>query len=136
VTLRRPPAPARGEPVIVLVDVTFFLLVFFMLVARFDATAPFEMRPPAARSGSDMPAGGITLSVAANGALAVDGRPVAPAGWLEAVREAAGAQTGQMTRVRINAHRDAQLRHVLPLLARLESAALGETVLVVTPEAE
>jgi biopolymer transport protein ExbD len=133
--LRRPATPTRGEPVIVLVDVTFFLLVFFMLVARFDATAPFEMRPPTARSGSDMPAGGITLSVAVDGALAVDGRPVTRAALPEALRRGPRERDGEPARIRINAHRDAELRHVLPLFAELDRGAFGEIVLVVTPEA-
>jgi biopolymer transport protein ExbD len=133
--LRRHAPPDRGEPVIVLVDVVFFLLVFFMLVARLDATAPFEVAPPVAQSGSDMPGGGTTLAVARDGALAVDGRPVAAEAWLEETRAAANdrAAEGEML-IRVNAHAEAEMRHVLPLLSRLEAEGLGEVVLVVTPE--
>lgn len=128
--LHRPRLPARGEPVVVLIDVVFFLLVFFMLVARLDATAPFEVRPPVAVSGADMPAGGATLAIAQDGALAVDGRPVARADWLADLRAAAEGER----LIRVNAHAEAELRHLLSVLAALERAALGEVVLVVTPE--
>lgn len=132
-TLRPPPKPSTTEPVVVLVDVVFFLLVFFMLVSRMDATAPFEVMPPIAASGSDMPAGGITISVAADGALAVDGRPSDREAWLDAVRAAAGQ--GDPPLIRVNAHAEAELRHVLPILAALEREGLGRAVIVVTPGA-
>lgn len=130
-SLRPPPKPSTMEPVIVLVDVVFFLLVFFMLVSRMDATAPFEVMPPVAASGTDMPAGGVTVSVAEDGTLAVDGRPVAKADWLEEVR---GAARGETPLIRVNAHAETDLRHVLPILAVLEQEALGRAVIVVTPD--
>ena len=126
---RRRPAPP-AEPVIALVDVVFFLLVFFMLVARLDATAPFDVLPPVATGGADMPGGGVTLSVAADGALALDGAP-APDPWLPEIRRRLA--DGAAPLIRINAHRDVALRYVLPLVSALEDAALGEVVLVVTP---
>ena len=130
-TLRPPPRPSPMEPVVVLVDVVFFLLVFFMLVSRMDATAPFEVMPPVAASGTDMPAGGVTISVAADGAVAVDGRAIGEATWLERVRQAAG---GEATLIRLNAHAETDLRHVLPILATLERERLGRVMIVVTPE--
>ena len=35
--------------------------------------------------------------------------------------------------IRINAHRDVAMRHLMPLVSALEAAALGEVVIVVTP---
>ncbi|WP_245947589.1 ExbD/TolR family protein [Jannaschia seohaensis] len=113
-----------------LVDVVFFLLAFFMLVARLDATAPFEVLPPVAIGGADMPGGGVTLSVAADGTLALNGAPV-PEPWLPELRRRLDG--GAEPLIRVNAHRDVALRHVLPLISALEDAALGEIVLVVTP---
>ena len=71
--LRRPPDRAQPETIVALIDVVFFLLVFFMLVGRMDANAPFEVTPPYAETGGDMPAGGATISVSESGALAFDG---------------------------------------------------------------
>jgi biopolymer transport protein ExbD len=117
------------ETIIALIDVVFFLLVFFMLIGRMDATAPFEVSPPIATTGSDMPAGGITLSVSEAGDMAVDGTPTtAPLDiLLDQIAQA------PETLVRINAHHAAELRHILPLIAALEAAGAQDVALVVTP---
>ena len=130
--LSRPRRAAQSETIIALIDVVFFLLVFFMLIGRMDATAPFDVRPPIAQSGRDMPAGGVTLAVAADGALALDGEAIEKA-------DLGAALTAQLTqqpdlRLRINAHRTAQLRHVLPYVAQAEQLGIRDVVLVVTPE--
>lgn len=127
--LTRPPARQAPETIIALIDVVFFLLVFFMLIGRMDATAPFDVSPPVAETGSDMPAGGITLSVSATGVMAVDGVPNADP--LPQLLSALGSAPD--TLVRVNAHRDTELRHVLPLIARLEAAGARDVALVVTP---
>lgn len=119
-----------SEPIIALIDVVFFLLVFFMLVARLDASAPFEVVPPIAVTGQDLPGGGVTLSVAQDGTLAVNSQAVSSDTWLNGVRDAQTRDAS--TLIRINAHRDVALRHVLPLIDALEAAAVGEVVLVVT----
>ena len=129
--LARPARPAQGETIIALIDVVFFLLVFFMLIGRMDATAPFDVLPPVATTGQDLPAGGVTLSVAADGALAWDGtaleRPDLPA------RIATALADKPELLLRINAHRDAELRFVLPLVSLAEETGVPDTVLVVTP---
>lgn len=129
--LNRPNHRPVQEPVIALIDVVFFLLVFFMLVARLDASAPFQVVPPLAVTGQDMPGGGVTLSVAQDGALAVNGNSVTKDSWLDAVKEARTRDTAML--IRLNAHRMVALRHVLPLIETLETAELGDVVLVVTP---
>lgn len=127
--LTRPPARQAPETIIALIDVVFFLLVFFMLIGRMDATAPFDVIPPNATTGSDMPAGGITLSVSATGFMALDGTPNADP--LPNLLQALSRDPD--TLVRINAHRDTELRHVLPLIAKLEAAGARDVALVVTP---
>jgi biopolymer transport protein ExbD len=130
--LARPARRARPEPVVALIDVTFFLLVFFLLVARMDATAPFAVQPPQAQGGADMPGGGITVSVAADGALALDGVGLDAAALL--ARVAARLQDSPQALVRLNADRGAALRHVLPLLHRIEGLGPVRVVLAVTPD--
>lgn len=131
--LARPPARQPPETIIALIDVVFFLLVFFMLIGRMDATAPFEVSPPTAGTGADMPAGGITLSIGQGGEIAFDGQLIA--------RDALGDALSQRladdhdTLVRLNAHRASELRHVLPLVGELEALGARDVVLVVTPEA-
>lgn len=132
--LTRPSRDQQSETIIALIDVVFFLLVFFMLIGRMDATAPFEVSPPVADSGTDMPAGGATLAVAADGSLALDGVALS--------RDEAEAALGRMLagdeglRLRVNAHRDAELRHVLPLVGWAEATGFRDVVLVVTPSPE
>lgn len=130
--LSRPVTKQPPETIVALIDVVFFLLVFFMLIGRMDATAPFDVSPPTAATGADMPSGGITVSVSAEGDLAVDKIAVDDSALDSRVEERL-AGTSE-TLVRINAHRDTELRHVLPLVTRLEALGARDVVLVVTPE--
>lgn len=129
--LKRRESPAQSETIIALIDVVFFLLVFFMLIGRMDATAPFDVTPPVALTGSDMPAGGATLSVAQDGALALDGSAIARAEIEPALARLLSDSPD--LRLRVNAHRDAELRHVLPLVGHAEALGFRDVVLVVTP---
>ncbi|MCB1333683.1 MAG: biopolymer transporter ExbD [Roseivivax sp.] len=129
--ISRPPPKDLPETIVPLIDVVFFLLVFFMLVGRMDATSPFEVLPPVAQTGADMPGGGATLSVAADGALALDGAPLERASALEVLRTRLTQDAALF--IRVNAHRDAELRRVLPLLAELEAMGARDVALVVTP---
>lgn len=130
--LSRPISKHPPETIVALIDVVFFLLVFFMLIGRMDATAPFEVTPPSAETGADMPSGGITVSVSAAGNLAVDGLSVADRALNDVVAQKLSANAE--TLVRINAHRDTELRHVLPLVSLIEGLGAKDVVLVVTPE--
>lgn len=129
--LRRPPTRTPPETIIALVDVVFFLLVFFMLIGRLDATAPFQVTPPVSALGADLPGGGSTISVGADGALALDGAPADEAEILARVSEAHAALPD--LRVRINADGAAEARHLLPLAAALSDAGIRDVVLIVTP---
>ncbi len=129
--LRRPIPRRRPETIVALIDVVFFLLVFFMLIGRMDATAPFAVTPPTGLSGSDMPAGGATLSIAATGGLAVDGVPLGRAAALARLADRIAAEPGLL--VRLNADRDTALRLLLPLLGAVEALGARDVALVVTP---
>lgn len=129
--LTRPTPRQQPETIIALIDVVFFLLVFFMLIGRMDATAPFDVTPPEARSGSDLPAGGLTLSLGSDGELALDGDEVLARDVVALV--SGGLADNPDLTVRINAHRDSRLHRVLPLIAQLENVGAREVVLIVTP---
>ena len=127
----RRPRRAAPETIVALIDVVFFLLVFFLLVGRMDATAPFEVDPPVSGRGADLPGGGVTLAMGADGALALDGAQSRP-------QEVEGLLSDRLAaepdlRVRVQAHRDAPLSELLPLVARIEALGAREVVLVVTP---
>ena len=120
------------ETIIALIDVVFFLLVFFMLIGRMDATAPFDVTPATSQSGSDMPGGGLTVAISAEGDLAVDGALATAQEVLALLQERLAADPGVL--VRVNAHKDAELRRILPLVAELKDAGARDVMLVVTPE--
>ena len=129
--LARPTRKTPPESIIPLIDVVFFLLVFFMLIGRLDATAPFDVTPATALTGSDMPGGGVTVSISAVGALAIGGDAMDRDALLRQIAEQ--LQDAPDTLIRLNAHRDAILSEVLPLAAALEELGARDVVLVVTP---
>lgn len=132
--LKRNRRGPQSETIIALIDVVFFLLVFFMLVGRMDASAPFEVLPAAAQTGSDMPAGGATVSVSATGVIAVDGATLSQNKALLNLSDQL-ADNPQLL-IRVNAHRDAILQDLLPLIGKIEGLGARDIVLVVTPEAD
>jgi biopolymer transport protein ExbD len=131
IRLRRPAEQPPREAIAPLIDAAFFLLVFALLAGRMDATAPFEVLPPVSQEGAPLPQGGATISVSADGALALDGRPREAAEIVAALGRA--APDGPADFVRINADGAAPLHRVLPLLAALEDAGAARVALVVTP---
>ena len=131
--LRRTASRHPPETIIALIDVVFFLLVFFLLIGRMDATAPFDVTPPFARSGADMPGGGATVSIGADGQLALNGAAMDGAAMLAAVERLLADDSDLL--IRINAHKSAALRNVLPLAGQIEALGARDVVLVVTPGA-
>ena len=127
---RRTPPPPQ-ETIVSLIDVIFFLLVFFMLIGRMDATAPFEVSPPISAAGESLPKGGTTISVAQNGALALNGEAIERPALLARITDLLTQKPSLF--VRINAHAEARLTNLLPLVTALEQAGVGDVVLVVTP---
>ena len=129
--LARRPRRVAPETIIPLIDVVFFLLIFFMLIGRMDATVPFEVYPAFSITGSEMPGGGTTVSIGAAGNVAIDGAQTDPDGILISV--SAILVDAPDTLVRINAHKDTDLANVLPLIAKIEALGARDVVLVVTP---
>ena len=129
--LKRRTQPPPQETIVSLIDVIFFLLVFFMLIGRMDASAPFEVSPPVSTVGEDLPKGGTTIAVAKNGALALDGEAIERPALLAHINDLLTRKPGLF--VRINAHGEARLTNLLPLVTALEQAGVRDVVLVVTP---
>lgn len=128
--LYRPSRRQTPETIVALVDVVFFLLVFALLIGRMDATAPFQITPPNARLGADMPTGGITVTLS-KGASALNGED---ATRTEISRRLAALITSNPTsRVRIQADQKLKLLDILPLVSQLEALGAENVVLVVTP---
>jgi len=127
--LRKKPPPQ--ETIVSLIDVVFFLLVFFMLVGRMDATSPFTVTPPESLAGEDLPSGGTTISIGVDGQLALEGTEISETAMLDAVAQQ--LVTNPDLFVRINADGQSRLQKLLPLVSKLELEGVRDVVLVVTP---
>jgi biopolymer transport protein ExbD len=119
------------ETIIPLIDVVFFLLIFFMLIGRMDATAPFDVTPAIAMTGQDMPGGGATVSIGTDGALALNGGALDRTTLIAQLTDILADDP--RTLIRINAHKGSELQDVLPLVAKIEAIGAMDVVLVVTP---
>jgi len=129
--LKRRDKPAPQETIVSLIDVVFFLLVFFMMVGRMDATAPFEVSPPISTAGESLPKGGTTVAISNEGRVALDGLELEIEVLL--ARIASLLEADPDLRVRINAHGDSRLQKLLPLVTALEREGVQDVVLIVTP---
>lgn len=130
--LARRPRRLPPETIIPLIDVVFFLLIFFMLIGRMDATAPFSVVPSFSTTGTEMPGGGATISIGEQGTLALNGAETEQQMLLNMLSTSLADNPSLL--VRINAHQDTNLAHVLPLMAEVETLGVLDLVLVVTPE--
>lgn len=132
--LKRPSRRAAPETIIALIDVVFFLLVFFLLVGRMDASAPFDVLPAFSQNGDILPGEGVTISISETGEFAVNGRGVPQNSVQEVVRGHMAQTESQL--IRINADRETEVRDVLPMLSTLEALGPSQIVLIVTPSNE
>ena len=130
--LARPKRRAIPETRVALIDVVFFLLIFFMLIGRMDASSPFEVEPAVSITGADMPGGGITLSVSETGEYALDGKPIQRLDIEDKIKLILENEKNIL--LRVNAHKNSELRHILPIIGRIEKLGLKDIVIVVTPE--
>ena len=129
--LQRAPSRPQSETIVALIDVIFFLLVFFMLVGRMDATTPFEVIPPEAVTGADVPIGGTTVAIGADGQLALNGTPLDEPALLAELNILLGQNPQEL--IRVNANATTELRFVLPVVAQIEAIGAENVSFVVTP---
>ncbi len=130
--LRQDRARTPYDSIAPLINLSFLLLVYFLLIGTFDASAPFDVYPPVARTGQDLPAGGSVLSLSADGDVAFDGETVERE-TLEAVARAAISASPEKRFLRVNADGRLRVQEILPLIDLMETAGATTVVLVVTP---
>src|SRR3546814_5580799 len=68
------------ENIVPLINIVFLLLIFFMLTGNLAPPEPFDIDPPASLSEAEAGERPVTVSVAADGRIALDGRQVEAAG--------------------------------------------------------
>ena len=130
--LTKPKRRAMPETIVALIDVVFFLLIFFMLIGRMDASSPFEVTPALSVTGSDMPGGGVTLSISKTGEFALDGKQIQKNKIEDKLKKLVDKDPDLL--LRVNAHKNTALRYVIPIIARIEKLGLKDIIIVVTPE--
>lgn len=132
------------EPVVPLINIVFLLLLFFLLAGRLRGPEHFDIEIPASRAQAtaapplgaapiDAPRA-VVVQLAADGRLALDGRPIALSPLVSelAARGRAGDGRAGAAGVKVELRADArtQARHLLPLLAGLRDAGTGDIELV------
>ena len=117
---RARPLPDSEERILPLINVVFLLLVFFMLAGHLASSDPLGVEPPESVSERVPEAAALVLLVAADGAMALEGHSVAPAGLQEAVAARLRERPGLPVHVKADA--DLPATRLLGVLERLVAA--------------
>ena len=111
-----------------LINVVFLLLIFFMLAGRLIQAAPFSVEPPVSAEAGAAPGPGAerprqaTVLLAADGRVALNGRPLDPAALQEAVAEQLAQQPDLP--VNLKADGDAEASAVVEVMEQLRDAGV------------
>lgn len=115
-TLHRPPRRRDNEAhLIPLINIVFLLLIFFLLTARLHPPEPFSVEPPASASANPVEPEELTVLIAADGRLAVEGQETDAAAVQERLSGHDSIRITLKADARLNAHR---LIEVMELLRR------------------
>jgi biopolymer transport protein ExbD len=131
--LPRHELPKARIEIIPMIDVIFFLLVFFMvstLSMTINRGLPVDL--PTAASAPSQVQDNVTLTLTQDGGLFLDKEPVAPQDIEQRVR-AALAASPQLT-VLINADGQVQHRTVVEMLDTLRRAGVSALAIAVKPD--
>lgn len=128
--------PRRGQDedarVLPLINIVFLLLIFFMIAGHMSATGPFEIDPvESAAAGMPQPEN-LTVHMAADGRLALDGAELGLGDLETAVRARHAADTE--LRVRLQADGRTEAMQVVAVMERLRAAGTERLELLTLPE--
>jgi biopolymer transport protein ExbD len=123
---------ARIE-IIPMIDVVFFLLVFFMMASLSMAVyAGMPVNLPGASTGREAPAESRTVTVMKDGRAFLDRRPVTLAELGEELRSLAGANPALA--VVINADEEVTHGRVVSVLDEVRAAGVARLAIAIRPE--
>lgn len=114
------------DHLIPLINIVFLLLIFFMVAGTFMNPDPLGVEPPASDSEHPATLELATLSVAADGRLALDGEAFDP----DELRTRVAALLEQGEGLTIRADANLPASRLLPLLRELEAAGLERSTVV------
>lgn len=120
------------ERVLPLINVVFLLLIFIMLAGRLAISNPFRIDPPRSVSDAVAPQREMTVSIGANGRLALNGEIIEQAQVKEVV--ARDVSRGDTLRVLVRADGQAEAVRVVAVMERLREAGIESVKLLTLPE--
>lgn len=129
----RPKRPSHSIDMAPLIDVVFLLLVFFMLTSSFTMPS-MPLKLPGASGVTSARADAITISVAADGGIEIDGEIVTLEGFVPALR---GKIEGSPDRgVNFRGDRETDYGLFIDLFDRARQAGVTQLNLVHEPSAK
>ncbi|MEK6346934.1 MAG: biopolymer transporter ExbD [Burkholderia sp.] len=121
---------ARIE-IIPMIDIMFFLLVFFIMITlHMIPNAGVRTQLPSSASAASLPPPAVTVALGQDGAVSVDGRTLTPA-QLTALL-AARPDPGQLA-VTIAGAKDAQLQTLMTVMDACRAAGVSHIALAAQP---
>lgn len=122
----------QDAQILPLINIVFLLLIFFMIAGHMSATGPFEIDPVQSASAGLPQPENLTVHMAADGRLALDGVELDLEDLEAAVRARHEADTG--LRVRLQADGRAEAMQVVMVMERLRAAGTERLELLTLPE--
>ena len=116
------------ENIVPLINIVFLLLIFFMLTGQLVAPDPFDIDPPESGSESDSGERTVTVLVAADGRLALDGEQVDAATLSRGV--AGMLETDPAVRLHLKADGAADAARVVEVMETLREAGIANLTLL------
>ncbi len=123
VTRRGRGAWLEGPNLSPLIDMTFILLIFFMVTASFVEESSLEIRRPVAASGAELHGRTVRVEVDRGGRVYLGGRPVRP--WSLQARVRSFVAAGP-TRVLVVADRDLDTQTLVDVVDQCRLAGATE----------
>lgn len=132
----RPRQPrAADDRILPLINVVFLLLIFFMLAGSLAAPGRFPVEPPQSASTAAPAGGALTVLIAADGRVALEGRELGPDG-LAAALEALKSSGEPPPPVQVKADGQADTAVVIRVLSAIRAAGLPAARLLTVRRAE
>ena len=126
------PRKARIE-IIPMIDIMFFLLVFFIMITlHMIPNAGLRTQLPSSATTQSLPPPQVTVTLAADGSVSVDGRMLSPAQLTALLAARADAAH---TVVTIAGSKQAQIQHLVAVMDACRAAGVSQIALATQPGA-
>lgn len=111
-----------------LINIVFLLLIFFMLAGSFTQAGPFEVVPPDTSSSQEAGDQRLVISLAADGALAIDDRIVDKSTLLSQLTEQ--VNTNPDLKVQLKADASLEADELLDMLDHVKKSGVKKITLL------